>query len=1126
MNKKYLLAALLASMAVGSASARDLLTPGDNIIAVGGHWVCKSSYPVAESPLGAFDQNPGTKYLNFGCLNTGVIVTPYMGATTVKSIQFATANDQEARDPSSVIIYGTNDAITSEDNSFGDQENWTKIAEFKLALPSERLTWSEIYPFENETSYTSYKIIFPTVKNPTSYMQIGDIQMYEKADPNPEEGDISIFMSEDGLAVQEKSATDSSYATGDWDGSKPSNAIDKNLTTRYGNLAKTDVGLAVVPSVGLSTIESMTFTTFTNYPCCDPASYSLFGTMDALVSADNSMGDKENWVLIQEGSLNLPLARSAKSDPIAINATEPYKAYKILFNSLRDPSDTNATLVHIAEMQFDGIAHEVPVGDPILTPGDLAIPFHPTKDILYTSYRTSSYPEGEAPAKGIDGETSTKYLNFSGTGSGFIVTPSASSTVVAAKFWTANDVPDRDPLTFSIYGTNDEITTPDNGNELAENWIEIASGDTGLTTDRFAEGPLVTFANTAAYKSYLVVFPRLRNDGQSIMQVSEVQLYSDAEGTKGILAADNPAIAVNPKVFWGTHMGMTESSQHAIDGNTGSKYYNGCGAGSGIIFEPVITKSIAKALELTTANDAASNPGRNPTSYALYGTNEKVVSEDFSHGDAENWTLIAEGECELPAANKVKVVVEFENETPYKAYKLNFPTLQSETSGLQIAEIQILGDVLEAAPKNLINAETDTFLAICENLRATSKYNTNPVESPAMGLDQDIDTKYYNQANVTNNIGFIVTPKVGARKIQAIDMWTANDAEERDPTSYILYGTNDEITSEDNSDGSNENWIKVAEGAIELPAERKTAGTQIYFDTPIPAYTSWKMVFPTNKDPKQESGVQFSDVQFYDENFEPFFGMDPENPDTALAVANMAFGSSYPAQEGPFALADGDIKVKYLNFGKAGTGFIVTPEVSEIPVNALRFVSANDAQERDAVNYVFYGTDEEITSLDNSSGKEQNWTLISEGTLNLRHADTEYDPGYFRFRNYDLVTFENDVVFKSYKIVIPEVRNMETANSFQCAEVYFLNVDAEPTPVESPELAYSVDAEGNLVLRWAVSAGASLEVAPTAVGPWTLAGEPVIESGVMTYTVKPTAESGYYRLVCTRLGFPLILTTK
>ena len=80
------------------------------------------------------------------------------------------------------------------------------------------------------------------------------------------------------------------------------------------------------------------------------------------------------------------------------------------------------------------------------------------------------------------------------------------------------------------------------------------------------------------------------------------------------------------------------------------------------------------------------------------------------------------------------------------------------------------------------------------------------------------------------------------------------------------------------------------------------------------------------------------------------------------------------------------------------------------------------------------------------------------------------------------------------------------------------DLDYPAVPESQPDLAYSVDAEGNLVLRWAVSAGASLEVAPTAEGPWTLAGEPVIESGVMTYTVKTTGESGYYRLVSTRLG--------
>ena len=148
------------ALGVGSIGAADaLLSPGDKIVAVGGSLINQSSYPAAEMPGYAVDQNFSTKYLNSGKLNTGFIVTPTWGASTIKSILFVTANDSEARDPASYELYGTNDPITSQDNSFGDEENWTLITSGTLSLPSERMTIGEILSFENESSYTSYKVM-------------------------------------------------------------------------------------------------------------------------------------------------------------------------------------------------------------------------------------------------------------------------------------------------------------------------------------------------------------------------------------------------------------------------------------------------------------------------------------------------------------------------------------------------------------------------------------------------------------------------------------------------------------------------------------------------------------------------------------------------------------------------------------------------------------------------------------------------------------------------------------------------------------------------------------------------------------------------------------------------------
>ena len=85
-----------------------------------------SSYPGSESPARVIDRDINRKYLNYAKENSGIIVTPN-AASTVASIKLSTANDAPGRDPASFILYGTNEAIASADNSLGNGEAWTEI---------------------------------------------------------------------------------------------------------------------------------------------------------------------------------------------------------------------------------------------------------------------------------------------------------------------------------------------------------------------------------------------------------------------------------------------------------------------------------------------------------------------------------------------------------------------------------------------------------------------------------------------------------------------------------------------------------------------------------------------------------------------------------------------------------------------------------------------------------------------------------------------------------------------------------------------------------------------------------------------------------------------------------------
>ena len=149
MKKKYWCAvtALGLTGAVPTlAQAAAVLSPNDFIIAIDADPAAsQSNYPVNEYPGLAIDGDPSTKYLNFGKLETGFIVTPAIGSTTVRSLQFSTANDAADRDPASYVLEGslqsfTQDQLTAADNGNGGLGTWTQISTGTLALPAARLT--------------------------------------------------------------------------------------------------------------------------------------------------------------------------------------------------------------------------------------------------------------------------------------------------------------------------------------------------------------------------------------------------------------------------------------------------------------------------------------------------------------------------------------------------------------------------------------------------------------------------------------------------------------------------------------------------------------------------------------------------------------------------------------------------------------------------------------------------------------------------------------------------------------------------------------------------------------------------------------------------------------------------
>jgi len=66
-------------------------------------------------------------------------------------------------------------------------------------------------------------------------------------------------------------------------------------------------------------------------------------------------------------------------------------------------------------------------------------------------------------------------------------------------------------------------------------------------------------------------------------------------------------------------------------------------------------------------------------------------------------------------------------------------------------------------------------------------------ETPDLAIDDDTATKFLHFKGFSEPTGLQITPSVGATVVKEVTFTTANDAPERDPAAFELYGSNDSI---------------------------------------------------------------------------------------------------------------------------------------------------------------------------------------------------------------------------------------------------------------------------------------------------------------------------------------------
>lgn len=351
-------ATCVVAMGVPQAAAFfPLLSPGDAILAIDLDVNSRSFYPGGEPPAAIFDGNPGSKYLNFGQRDTGFIVTPSV-LSAVGSFLITTANDAPERDPVLWEIAGTNDPITSTDNSAGDLENWTILGSGSVNLPNERGVAGPVVSVPAGPAYSSYRVLFPSLKDDiaANSMQIAEFGLFQSVDGSGS----SILAAGTPILAVHRPTSESRYPGGEG----PANLLDGNTNSKYLNFGRTNVGVIVTPASGPSVLEGFSITTANDEPSRDPTSYRLWGTNDPVTSANNSGVDgSETWTIISEGPLALPAARQTSTGVIPVANATSYSAYRIEFPTFVGPAnDFPGNSLQISELQLFAVPEPAGVG--------------------------------------------------------------------------------------------------------------------------------------------------------------------------------------------------------------------------------------------------------------------------------------------------------------------------------------------------------------------------------------------------------------------------------------------------------------------------------------------------------------------------------------------------------------------------------------------------------------------------------------------------------------------------------------------------------------------------------------------------------------------------------------------
>lgn len=573
----------------------------------------------------------------------------------------------------------------------------------------------------------------------------------------------------------------------------------------------------------------------------------------------------------------------------------------------------------------------------------------------------TGFNDGEGCAKAFDGNLETKWGMYSGGDKFAVVKASEPIYVTGYTLVNASDNKqyNRDIKEWEIFGTNDESVATTN-TESTTGWTRFERvREHNIGKADYAAHHFAINKPSLAYK--YIMFKRVAGStGQT--QLSEICLSYKTQQQKGYTSVscpeDHQAHEGADKIFddsWNTKLCVNPSY-------TLVKYY--------------VTFTTNQAVKVSTINMSTANDseGRDPKQWTLFG----------SADEGETWTEIYTNNGDMPTDRQTAVTFTVEGcDTEYSLFKLEISETRdgNKEQKMQLSELSLNTDagltytVKEATPGfsdkesagSLFDGKTDTKWC-CPNYVVTDCYlefKTNTALTP---------TGYY----------FV----------------TANDATDRDPVAWKLYGTKDEGTTWDVLATKERNVDELPTGRLKFKEYSMTA--------PSTAYSHYKLLV-TGRRGSTSGLIQFGE-----------FGLltASETSDSYFANNENIYvyeGSGGSEKESVIKMFDGNADTKWcFRYNDGG----IKPIVAVFGVGhkakmyGYGMHLANDAPERRPKSWTLEGSDDYKT-----------WNLIKK-----EENDTKLPAQNFALAYYPL---DAPVEYKYYKLTIDAVWNNDL---FQMAE--------------------------------------------------------------------------------------------